>query len=289
MIGMEGQFELKFTINALFFKKEEEMEIIVCLKQVPDTEAEIRPTSDFTAINYEGVKFVINVYDEYAVEEALRVKEHLGEATVTIVTLGPDRAVESIRTALAMGADKAVHLDDPAFFGGDPYGIAKALAKAIGGMKYDIIFCGKQAIDDDLAQVGNILGEFLNVPSVTGIVKFDLSEDKKKATVQRQIEGGLEVLEVPLPAVFAATKGLNEPRYPSLPGIMKAKKKELTPVKLGDLGLNEEEVGEKGALTRVLKFSLPPMRQAGKVVDGDTPEVKAANLAKLLREEAKVI
>jgi len=281
---MEGQFELKFTINALFFKKEEEMEIIVCLKQVPDTEAEIRPTSDFTAINYEGVKFVINVYDEYAVEEALRVKEHLG-----IVTLGPDRAVESIRTALAMGADKAVHLDDPAFFGGDPYGIAKALAKAIGGMKYDIIFCGKQAIDDDLAQVGNILGEFLNVPSVTGIVKFDLSEDKKKATVQRQIEGGLEVLEVPLPAVFAATKGLNEPRYPSLPGIMKAKKKELTPVKLGDLGLNEEEVGEKGALTRVLKFSLPPMRQAGKVVDGDTPEVKAANLAKLLREEAKVI
>jgi len=286
---MEGQFELKFTINALFFKKEEEMEIIVCLKQVPDTEAEIRPTSDFTAINYEGVKFVINVYDEYAVEEALRVKEHLGEATVTIVTLGPDRAVESIRTALAMGADKAVHLDDPAFFGGDPYGIAKALAKAIGGMKYDIIFCGKQAIDDDLAQVGNILGEFLNVPSVTGIVKFDLSEDKKKATVQRQIEGGLEVLEVPLPAVFAATKGLNEPRYPSLPGIMKAKKKELTPVKLGDLGLNEEEVGEKGALTRVLKFSLPPMRQAGKVVDGDTPEVKAANLAKLLREEAKVI
>jgi electron transfer flavoprotein beta subunit len=280
---------LNSQLTPRFFEKEEEMEIIVCLKQVPDSEAEIRPTSDFTAINYEGVKFVVNVYDEYAVEEALRVKEHLGEATVTIVTLGPDRAVESIRTALAMGADKAVHLDDPAFFGGDPYGIAKALAKAIEGMKYDIIFCGKQAIDDDLAQVGNILGEFLNIPSVTGIVKFDLSEDKKKATVQRQIEGGIEVLEVPLPAVFTATKGLNEPRYPSLPGIMKAKKKELTPVKRGDLGLGEEEVGEKGALIRVLKFSLPPMRQAGKIVDGDTPEVKAANLAKLLREEAKVI
>jgi electron transfer flavoprotein beta subunit len=289
MIGIEGNLSLNSQLKPRFLEKEEEMEIIVCLKQVPDTEAEIRPTPDFTAINYEGVKFVINVYDEYAVEEALRVKEHLGEATVTIVTLGPDRAVESIRTALAMGADKAVHLDDPAFFGGDPYGIAKALAKAIEGMSYDIIFCGKQAIDDDLAQVGNILGEFLNIPSVTGIVKFDLSEDKKKATVQRQIEGGIEVLEVPLPAVFTATKGLNEPRYPSLPGIMKAKKKELTPVKRGDLGLSEEEVGEKGALTRVLKFSLPPMRQAGKVVDGDTPEVKAANLAKLLREEAKVI
>ena len=265
------------------------MDIIVCLKQVPDTEAEIRPTPDNTEINYEGIKFVINVYDEYAVEEALRIREKVGEGTVTIVTLGPERAVESIRTALAMGADKAVHLDDAAFLGGDANATARALAKAIEAMSYDIIFCGKQAIDDDLAQVGNILGEFLNLPSVTGIVKFDLSEDKKKATVQRQIEGGIEVLEVPLPAVFTATKGLNEPRYPSLPGIMKAKKKELKPVKLGDLGLNEGEVGKKGSLTQVLRYSLPPVRGAGKIVQGDTPEEKAANLAKLLREEAKVI
>lgn len=265
------------------------MEIIVCLKQVPDTEAEIRPTPDNTEINYEGIKFVMNVYDEYAVEEALQIKERVGEGTVTIVTLGPERALESIRTALAMGADKAVHLDDPAFGGGDAYSTAKALAKAIEGMSYDIIFCGKQAIDDDLAQGGNILGEFLNLPSITGIVKFDLSEDKKKATVQRQIEGGIEVLEVSLPAVFTATKGLNEPRYPSLPGIMKAKKKELKPIKLADLGLSEEEVGKKGAQIQVLKFSFPPVRQAGMIVEGDTPEEKAENLAKLLREEAKVI
>ena len=265
------------------------MEIVVCLKQVPDTEAEIRPTSDNTEINSEGIKFVINVYDEYAVEEALQVKERVGEGTVTLVTLGPERAVESNRTALAMGADKAVHLDDPAFLGGDAYATAKALAKAIEGMSYSIIFCGKQAIDDDLTQVGSILGEFLGIPSVTGIVKFDLSENKDKATVQRQIEGGIEVVEVPLPAVFTATKGLNEPRYPSLPGIMKAKKKELKPVKLGDLGLSEEEVGKRGSLTEVLKFSLPPVRQAGKIVEGDTPEEKAASLAKLLREEAKAI
>lgn len=265
------------------------MDILVLLKQVPDTEAEIRPTPDNTAINYEGIKFVINVYDEYAVEEALRIKEQVGEGAVTIVTLGSERAVESIRTALAMGADKAVHLDDPAFDGGDALATAKALAKAIEGMSYDIIFCGRQAIDDDLAQVGNILGEFLGLPSVTGIVKFDLSEDKKKATVQRQIEGGIEVLEVPLPAVFTATKGLNEPRYPSLPGIMKAKKKELKPVKLGDLGLSEDEVGKKGSLIQVLNFSLPPVRQAGKIVEGETPEEKATNLAKLLREEAKMI
>jgi electron transfer flavoprotein beta subunit len=265
------------------------MEILVCLKQVPDTEAEIRPTADNTDINYDGVKFVINVYDEYAVEEALKVKEKVGEGTVTIVTLGPERAVESIRTGLAMGADKAVHLDDPAFLGADAYATAKALAKAIEGMSYDLIFCGMRAIDDDSFQVGHILGEFLGLPSVMGIAKFELSGDKKKATVHRQVEGGMEVLEVPLPAVFGATKGLNEPRYPSLPGIMKAKKKELKSVKVADLGLSEGEVGKQGALTQVAQFSLPPLRQAGKIVDGDTPEAKAANLAKLLREEAKAI
>jgi len=265
------------------------MEIICCLKQVPDTEAEIRPIADNTEINYEGIKFVINVYDEYAVEEALKVKEKAGEGTITIVTLGPERAGESIRTGLAMGADKAVHLNDPALLGGDAYATAKALAKAIKGMTYDLIFCGLRAIDDDSFQVGNILAEFLGLPSVMGVVKFELSGDKKKATVHRQIEGGVEVLEVPLPAVFGATKGLNEPRYPSLPGIMKAKKKELKPVTLADLGFSEGEVGRLGALTQVSTFSLPPLRQAGKIVEGDTPEEKAANLAKLLREEAKVI
>jgi electron transfer flavoprotein beta subunit len=265
------------------------MEIICCLKQVPDTEAEIRPTANNTEINYEGIKFVINVYDEYALEEALRVKEKVGAGMVTIVTLGPERAVESIRTGLAMGADKAVHLNDPAFQGGDAYATAKALAKAIKGMNYDLIFCGMRAIDDDSFQVGHILGEFLGLPSIMGVVKFELSGDKKKATVHRQAEGAIEVLEVPLPAVFGATKGLNEPRYPSLPGIMKAKKKELKPIKPADLGLTEGEVGKQGAKTQVSKFTLPPMRKAGKIVEGDTPEKKAANLAKLLREEAKVI
>jgi electron transfer flavoprotein beta subunit len=265
------------------------MEIICLLKQVPDTEAEIRPTADNTGINYEGIKFVINVYDEYAVEEALKIKEKTGEGTITIVTLGPERAGEAIRTGLAMGADKAVHLDDPAFLGGDAYATAKALAAAIKGINYDLILCGLRAIDDDSFQVGHILAEFLGLPSVMGIVKLELSADKKKAQVHRQIEGGIEVLEVPLPAIFGATKGLNEPRYPSLPGIMKAKKKELKPIKLTDVGLSEGEVGKHGSPTQAVKFSLPPLRQAGKIVAGETPEEKAANLAKLLREEAKAI
>jgi electron transfer flavoprotein beta subunit len=265
------------------------MEIICCLKQVPDTEAEIRPIADNTDINYDGVKFVINVYDEYAVEEALKVKEKVGAGSVTIVTLGPERAVESIRTGLAMGADKAVHLDDAAFLGADAYATAKALAAVIKGMKYDLIFCGMRAIDDDSFQVGHILAEFLGLPSVMGIVKLELSGDKKKATVHRQAEGVVEVLDVPLPAVLGATKGLNEPRYPSLPGIMKAKKKELKPVKLAEAGLSAGEVGKQGAKTQVAKFALPPLRKAGKIIDGATPEEKAATLAKLLREEAKTI
>jgi electron transfer flavoprotein beta subunit len=265
------------------------MEIICCLKQVPDTEAEIRPSADNTAINYEGIKFVINVYDEYAVEEALKIKEKLGAGTVTIVTLGPDRAAESIRMGLAMGADKAVHLDDPAFLGSDSYATAKALAAAIKGMPYDLILCGMRAIDDDAFQVGHTLAEFLRLPSVMGIVKLELSADKKKATVHRQVEGGVEVLEVPLPAVLGATKGLNEPRYPSLPGIMKAKKKELKPLKVADVGLSAGDVGKQGVKTHVANFSLPPLRKSGKIVEGGTPEEKAAQLAKLLREEAKVI
>jgi len=265
------------------------MEIFVCVKQVPDTEAEIRPTPDQTEINYQGIKFVINVYDEYAVEEALKLKEKLGEGSVTVVCLGPDRAMESIRTALAMGADKAIHLDDPAFQGGDAYATAKALAKALQGQSYDVILCGMRAIDDDLYQVGTILAELLGLPSVMGIVKLELAADKKKATVQRQIEGGMEVLNVPLPAVLGATKGLNEPRYPSLPGIMKAKKKPVQPYKVADAGLAADEVGKAGSVATVATYSLPPVRQAGKIVEGETPEEKAANLAKLLREEAKAV
>ncbi len=264
------------------------MNVLVCMKQVPDTEAEIRPTADKTAIDYTGIKFIMNVYDEYAVEEALRIKEKMG-GKVTILCLGPERATEAIRTALAMGADDAVHLVDPLFEGGDAYATAKALAKAAEKVEYDLILCGKQAIDDDLAQVGSILGEFLKIPTVTGIVKLEISSDGKKATVHRQVEGGLDVIEVPLPAVFTASKGLNEPRYPSLPGIMKAKKKPLQTLTASDLGLGEDEIGAKGSHIKILSFSLPPMRKEGKIVDGETPEEKAANLAKLLREEAKVI
>jgi len=264
------------------------MNIIVCMKQVPDTEAQIRVKPDGSGIVDSDIKFVMNPYDEYGVEEALLIKEKFG-GTVTIVCLGPERAIEAIRTGLAMGADKAVHLDDPAFEGGDAFSTAKALAAAIKGMECDLIFCGKQAIDDDLAQVGPALAEILGIPQIVVVTKVEVSEDGKKAKVNRQIIGGEEIIEVPLPAVLTAQKGLNEPRYASLPGIMKAKKKEVKSVKIADLGLDPNGVGKAGAKTQILKMYSPPQRESGNIIEGETAEETAPKLAKLLREEAKVI
>jgi len=264
------------------------MNSIVCMKQVPDTEAQIRVKPDGSGIIDSDIKFVMNPYDEYGVEEALKFKEKFG-GTVTIVCVGPARAVEAIRTGLAMGVDKAVHLDDPAFEGGDAFSTAKALASAIKGMECDLIFCGKQAIDDDLSMVGSSLAEMLGIPQVSIVTKVEVADDQKSAKVNRQIVGGEEILDVPLPAVLTAQKGLNEPRYASLPGIMKAKKKEIKSVKVTDLGLDANSVGAAGAKTRIIKMYSPPSREASKMIEGETAEETAPKLAKLLREEAKVI
>lgn len=265
------------------------MNSIVCLKQVPDTEAQIRINPQGTGIIDEGIKFIINPYDEFAVEEALRQKEKFGGGNVTIVSMGPPRAIESIRMALAMGADKAIHLDDPAFEESDAFATAKVLAETIRGLDYDIIFCGRQAIDDDLAQVGPALAEMLGIPQVCLVTKVEISPDKKKARVNRQIVGGEEVVEIPLPAVLTCQKGLNEPRYASLPGIMKAKKKEVKVLKAQDLGIDLNTIGKIGSKCRILKMYSPPGRSAGKIITGADASETASKLAKLLREEAKVI
>lgn len=156
------------------------MNSIVCLKQVPDTEAQIRIKPDGSGIITQDIKYVINPYDEFGVEEALKLKEKFGTGTVTIVSVGPQRAIESIRMALAMGADKAIHLDDPAFEDGDAFTTAKVLAEAIKGLEYDIIFCGRQAIDDDLAQVGSALAEMLGIPRFIWLPNSKLLQIKRR-------------------------------------------------------------------------------------------------------------
>ena len=258
------------------------MNTVVCLKQVPDTETLIKIAG--TTIAAEGIKWVISSFDEYAVEEAIRMKEKMNAGKVTIVSLGPDRVIESIRTALAMGADDAVHVNDGAYYDkADPFATAQVLAAAIKGLTYDAVFLGKQAIDDDCGQVPAMLGELLGLPVVTQVIKVDVAADKKSATVTREIEGGQMVLDVPLPAVLSAQKGLNEPRYASLPGIMKAKKKPVDVKNAGGLGVST------GPMTVVKEMSLPPARQAGKIITGDDAKAKAAALAKALHDEVKII
>lgn len=265
------------------------MKLVALIKNVPDTEAKIKINSDGTDIETQGIKYVMNPYDEYAVEQALLIKEKLKDDTsVTVISLGPDRAVESLRTALAMGADEAVHVSDPAFEGGDSLTNARVLAAVLEPMSPDLIFCGKQGIDYDAAQTPAAIAEYLDMPQSLITIEFELSEDKKKATAKRRVEGGDEVIELTLPAVVSCEKGLNEPRYASLPGIMKAKKKEIKKIALADISVDAGEVGSAGTHTRVLKFHPLQERPPVKIVGGE-PQEAAKELVKLLREEAKVI
>jgi len=263
------------------------MNAIICMKQVPDTETRFQVSDD--AVVEEGIQYVVNPYDEYAIEECLLKKEAVGEGKVTVICLGPDRAREAILQALALGCDEAIHLNDPAFEGGDAFTTAAVLAAAVKKAgEYDFIFTGKQGVDNDNAQVGILLAEMLDLPHVSVVTKLEVTEDKSKATAQRDIEGGKQVVETPLPAVFSAQKGINEPRYPSFRGIRQARKKPYTTWTAADLGLDPATTGAAGAKSELISVALPPERGGGRIVAGEPAEV-ARKLVRLLREEAKVI
>ena len=264
------------------------MNIIVCLKQVPDTESQIKIGSDGKSILTDDIKWVMNPYDEFGVEEALRLKEKFGGA-VTVVGLGPKRVTEAIRTALAMGADKGVLVNDDALNGSDSIATAKALAAAIKNLEYDVILTGQRGVDDDMGVTGAALAEFLGIPQLSLIIKLEVAEDGKSVKATRPVEGQALIIESSLPALITAQKGLNEPRYASLPGIMKAKKKPLEEKTLADLGLNAAEFGSSARKVKILEITPPPERGGGKVITGETAQEKAAELAKLLHEEAKII
>jgi len=255
------------------------MNIVVCLKQTFDTEEKI--TIKDGQINEEGVEFIINPYDEYAVEEAIKLKEQFG-GEVTVITVGPDRAESALRTALAMGADKAVLINDESLFG-DEYTTAKVLAAAVKRNGFDIVLCGNVAVDDGAGQGGPRLAELLGIPQITTITKLEIDGDK--VTAERDVEGDVEIIETKLPVLVTAQQGLNEPRYPSLPGIMKAKKKPLERLTAADLGINPEEVQPK---TETVEVFLPPKKQAGKILQGDL-DAQVKELVALLRNEAKVV
>jgi electron transfer flavoprotein beta subunit len=262
------------------------MNIFVCVKQVPDTETKITPTSDGSFIETASIKWIMNPYDEYAVEQALVIKQANPAANVTVIRVGSTKDTEALRTAMAMGADDAVLVEAQDNL--DSYSIAKALKGAIdkSGRKPDLILAGKQAIDDDALQVPQILAEMYHLPSVTVIVGFELSETAVK--VKREIEGGaLEVYSLNTPCVLACNKGLNTPRYASLPGIMKAKKKPMALYSLSEVGVSEADRRVKYS-----QFRLPPEKPAGKKFDASDASKQNEVVTKvvgLLRTEAKVI
>jgi electron transfer flavoprotein beta subunit len=265
------------------------LKLVALIKNVPDTEAKIKINADGSDVETQGVKFVMNPYDEFAVEQALQIKEGLkDDSTVTVISLGPDRVVESLRTALAMGADDAIHVSDPAFEGGDSQANARALAAVLKTVGPDLVFCGKQGIDYDNAQTPPAVAEYMGIPQALIAVEFSLSDDKSKATVKRRVEGGDEVIELTLPALVSCEKGLNEPRYASLPGIMKAKKKEIRKIALGDTGLDGGQVGAAAAQSKIDKYLPLPERPPVKMIEGEAAD-QAKELVRLLREEAKVV
>ena len=249
------------------------MKILVTVKRVPDPETVIKIAPDGAGIVTDNVKWVVNPFDEIAIEEALRIKEKAGGADVVLVSIGQKTAQEQLRTGLAMGADRAILvLAEQAL---EPLAVARVLAKLAESEKPDLVLMGKQAIDDDSNCAGQMLAELLGWPQATFASKVEL--DGKSAKVTREVDGGLETLGVALPAIVTADLRLNEPRYASLPGIMKARKKELKEIPIADLGL------DVAPRAQIVKMDPPPKRQAGKKVES------VAQLVELLHTEAKVI
>lgn len=249
------------------------MDIIVCVKRVPDTETRIRIAEDGTSIDPSGVKFIISPYDEFAIEAALRTKESSGEGEVTLLALGDASAQETLRAGLAMGADRAVLLEGTATM--DGLATAKALAAELSGAEAPLILMGVKAADDDQQQVGPMVGVLLGRSCVTGVGEFELGDGK--VVCQREVEGGVEVVEAKLPALLTITKGAYEPRYASLKGIMAAKRKPLEQ--------KSASVGEPRLA--VSRYEYPPERAAGKIV-GEGPDA-VPELVRLLREEANAL
>ncbi|MCL5268062.1 MAG: electron transfer flavoprotein subunit beta/FixA family protein [Bacteroidetes bacterium] len=250
------------------------MKLFVCVNQVPDTETKVKIGQDGKSIDRSEVNLILNPYDEFAVEAALQLKDKNG-AEVTYVSVGGDSVKEVLRKALAMGGDRGIHVKTDNI--GDSYAVASMIAFVLKDAGADMILFGKQSIDYDDAAVGTMAAEMLGLPSASVVVKLDVDENARKVTCEREIEGGKETVELTMPCVISAQKGLNEPRYPSLKGIMAAKSKPI------------QEVAPSAVepLTEVAEMKKPPAKQAGKILGTDKSAVP--ELVRLLHEEAKVI
>ncbi len=262
------------------------MKIIVPVKQVPEV-AEVKINPETGTLIRDGVPSILNPFDEYAVEAAIQLKETFG-GEVTIITMGPPQAVDALYKALAMGADRAVHMTDRAFAGADTWATAYTLAQQIKKMEFDLIICGKQAIDGDTAQVGPELAELLGIPQICYVRHLEVSEDGKTITAHRETDEGYEVVRARLPVLLTATKGLNEPRLPNIMGIMKAKKKPLEVVDAASLGVDENTLGLKGSPTTVRKVFPPQKRAGGIKIECEDPKEAARQLVDFLAKKGAI-
>lgn len=263
------------------------MKIGVLLKQTPATDSRIRIDDAGTGIVEDDIKWIISAYDEFALEQALELKDAKKAKEVIIFTLGGAGADQRIRDGLARGADRGVWLQDAAFQGSDSLGTARALAAAVQKEGVDLLLAGKQSVDDDASQVGAMVAELLGWPQVTYISNFELGDGSFRATRDAG-QGTRQVIEAALPAVVTCDKSLNNPRYASLPGIMKARRKKIAKVKPADIGVDPSQVGEDAVVMDASNWGLPEERSAGRIIEGE-PQEQVDELVRLLREEAKVL
>ncbi|MBM3245257.1 MAG: electron transfer flavoprotein subunit beta/FixA family protein [Candidatus Omnitrophica bacterium] len=258
------------------------MNIIVCIKQVPET-TEVRINPETNTLIREGVKSIINPFDMYAIEESIRLKEKFG-GKVTVITMGPPQADAALREAISLGADEGVLVCDRAFAGSDTWATSYTLAGAIKKLgEFDLILCGKQASDGDTAQVGPGISTHLDIPQVTYVKKIEEVKDKIMR-VERMLEEGFEVIETPLPALLTVVKEINEPRLPSLKGMMRSKQAKIASFAQKDLNLDPQNIGLCGSPTQVVKIFTPPQRTGGQILTGEIPEI-AEKLVNLIKDE----
>jgi electron transfer flavoprotein beta subunit len=258
------------------------MNIIVCIKQVPET-TDVRINPETNTLIREGVKSIINPFDMYAIEEGVRLRERFG-GKVTVLTMGPPQADAALREAISLGADEGILVCDRAFAGSDTWATSYTLAGAIRKIgAFDLIICGKQASDGDTAQVGPGISTHLNIPQVTYVKKVEEATEKYMR-VERMMEEGYEVIETPLPCLMTVVKEINEPRLPSLKGMMKSKSAKITVWGQKDLELDAQSIGLCGSPTQVVKIFTPPQRTGGQILKGEIPEVVSL-LADLIKDE----
>src|SRR5439155_12324302 len=264
------------------------MRILACLKQVPEKDSRYKIDDTATGIREEDLVFETNESDVYALEEALRLKEKLG-GEVVVLSLGEERVLKTIKSGLAMGADSALHLTDPAFRGSDAFVIATSIARAISDQNFDVIFTGVQSEDMAFAQTGTILAQLLGWSHATIVMEVNVSEDGKNARVKRELESNLfEVVEIPLPAVLTIQSGINQPRYATLKGIMQAKRKEIKTLSPRLLGMQPRDLGPAGSRVDHQKLFFPEKKKRTVLIDGE-PEEAAKLLMEKLRREARAL